>query len=294
MLLPRRRRRVARGPEARRSCGTSATGAPAGSRAACSGGSSSHRRWSTSRTLLLLDEPTAGIDPLLRNSIWEELDRLKAAGRTLLVTTQYVTEAEQCDAVALIAGGRLIALGTPSELRRRAGGGDVVEVETEAPFDPEPLTGRDGTSARSAAPARAGSSRRRRRRNGHTRAGRADRGRRGTSDRRPRGPPHVRRGVHEARRGRPGGRDGDGHGGRRPTAAAGDATAERGMSRLLSPFVYAREERHPAARLRRPRAGRGPPPAGRARLARVRPVPRDGRVRDRVQRLPQAAVRRSS
>ncbi len=94
--------------------------------------------------LLLLDEPTAGIDPILRKVIWEELTRLREAGRTLLVTTQYVTEAEQCDAVALIAGGRLVALGTPDELRRRASGGDLIEIETAAAFDPEPLTGRNG------------------------------------------------------------------------------------------------------------------------------------------------------
>lgn len=93
--------------------------------------------------LLLLDEPTAGIDPILRKTIWEELDRLKASGRTLLVTTQYVTEAEACDAVALIAGGRLVALGTPDELRRQASGGDLVELETAAPFDPAPLARRE-------------------------------------------------------------------------------------------------------------------------------------------------------
>ena len=80
--------------------------------------------------LLFLDEPTAGIDPLLRATIWEELHRLRDAGRTLLVTTQYVNEAEACDAVALIADGRLIALATPEELRRQAIGGDVVEIET--------------------------------------------------------------------------------------------------------------------------------------------------------------------
>ena len=95
-------------------------------------------------SLLLLDEPTAGIDPLLRRTIWEELDRLKLQGRTLLVTTQYVTEAEGCDVVALITGGRLVALGAPEELRRKAAGGDVVEVETDAPFDPAALVGRDG------------------------------------------------------------------------------------------------------------------------------------------------------
>ena len=100
--------------------------------------------------LLLLDEPTAGIDPILRQTIWDELCRLKAQGRTLLVTTQYVSEAESCDAVALIANGRLIALGTPEELRRSAAGGDVIEGETEAPFDPAVLIGKEGIrSARS-------------------------------------------------------------------------------------------------------------------------------------------------
>lgn len=85
--------------------------------------------------LLFLDEPTAGLDPLLRARVWEELHRLKEAGRTLLVTTQYVNEAEECDNVALIAHGRLLALATPDELRRNAVGGDLIEVETTAPFD---------------------------------------------------------------------------------------------------------------------------------------------------------------
>lgn len=73
--------------------------------------------------LLLLDEPTAGLDPILRASIWTELHRLKPAGRTLVVTTQYVNEAEECDQVALISGGRLIAFAAPEELRREAMGG---------------------------------------------------------------------------------------------------------------------------------------------------------------------------
>jgi ABC-2 type transport system ATP-binding protein len=80
--------------------------------------------------LLILDEPTAGIDPLLRVTIWEELHRLRDAGRTLMVTTQYVSEAEECDQVALIAGGRLIAYAPPEELRRQATGGDIIEIET--------------------------------------------------------------------------------------------------------------------------------------------------------------------
>jgi len=94
--------------------------------------------------LMFLDEPTAGIDPLLRRTIWKELHRLKGEGRTLLVTTQYVGEAEECDRVAFIADGRLVALDTPAALRRAAVGGDLLEVETASPFDPVSLLGRDG------------------------------------------------------------------------------------------------------------------------------------------------------
>jgi ABC-2 type transport system ATP-binding protein len=85
--------------------------------------------------LMFLDEPTAGIDPILRAKVWEELHRLREGGRTLLVTTQYVNEAESCDTVALISGGRLIALAPPEELRRESMGGDIVEIETTEAFD---------------------------------------------------------------------------------------------------------------------------------------------------------------
>jgi ABC-2 type transport system ATP-binding protein len=97
--------------------------------------------------LLLLDEPTGGVDPLLRRSIWDELRRLRGKGRTLLVTTQYVTEAEECDAVALIARGRMIALGPPEHLRREASGGDLIEVETARAFDADSLLGRPNVRA---------------------------------------------------------------------------------------------------------------------------------------------------
>jgi ABC-2 type transport system ATP-binding protein len=89
--------------------------------------------------ILFLDEPTAGIDPLLRRSVWQELQRLRDAGRTLLVTTQHISEAEECDRVALLTEGRLIALETPEGLRRKALGGDVVEIETDAPVDASAL-----------------------------------------------------------------------------------------------------------------------------------------------------------
>jgi ABC-2 type transport system ATP-binding protein len=86
-------------------------------------------------SLLFLDEPTAGLDPLLRERVWQELHRLRRDGRTMVVTTQYLNEAELCDYVGLIAEGRLIALAEPNELRRHAMGGDVLEVETAALFD---------------------------------------------------------------------------------------------------------------------------------------------------------------
>jgi ABC-2 type transport system ATP-binding protein len=89
--------------------------------------------------LLILDEPTAGIDPLLRVTIWAELHRLRDEGRTLLVTTQYVNEAEECDQVALIANGRLVALAPPDELRQQASGGQIVEVETTGLFEASSL-----------------------------------------------------------------------------------------------------------------------------------------------------------
>jgi ABC-2 type transport system ATP-binding protein len=92
-------------------------------------------------TIAFLDEPTAGIDPLLRGRVWDELGRLRDAGRTLLVTTQYVNEAEACDAVLLISDGRVVASGTPTELRRIALGGDVVTIETTGPVDATVLRG---------------------------------------------------------------------------------------------------------------------------------------------------------
>jgi len=94
--------------------------------------------------LIILDEPTAGIDPLLRGSIWEELHTLRDAGRTILVTTQHVSEADECDAVAMIVGGRIIALAPPAELRRLATNGDLLDIETAALFDGSALIGTPG------------------------------------------------------------------------------------------------------------------------------------------------------
>lgn len=78
--------------------------------------------------LLFVDEPTANLDPILRRRFWEEFRRLGEGGRTLFVTTQYVGEAELCDRVGLLSGGRLVATGTPDELRRRAFGGEFIQL----------------------------------------------------------------------------------------------------------------------------------------------------------------------
>jgi ABC-2 type transport system ATP-binding protein len=91
--------------------------------------------------LLFLDEPTAGLDPLLRATIWRELHRLREQGCTILVTTQYVGEAEECDTVALFSEGQLIAMAEPGALRREATGGEIIEVETADMFDAERLRG---------------------------------------------------------------------------------------------------------------------------------------------------------
>ncbi|WP_434967986.1 ABC transporter ATP-binding protein [Listeria ilorinensis] len=66
--------------------------------------------------VLILDEPTVGIDPELRKSIWEELAELKKQGKCILVTTHVMDEAEKCDQLAMVRNGRIIAQGTPAEL----------------------------------------------------------------------------------------------------------------------------------------------------------------------------------
>jgi ABC-2 type transport system ATP-binding protein len=81
--------------------------------------------------LLFTDEPTAGIDPMLRGKFWDEFRRLREEGRTIFVTTQYVGESEYCDRVGVIRHGRIIALDTPVNLRRTAMGGDVVDIESD-------------------------------------------------------------------------------------------------------------------------------------------------------------------
>jgi ABC-2 type transport system ATP-binding protein len=70
--------------------------------------------------LVILDEPTAGVDVELRDELWEYIRKLHAAGTTILLTTHYLEEAEElCETVAFIRAGRIVAEGTPEELRTR-------------------------------------------------------------------------------------------------------------------------------------------------------------------------------
>jgi ABC-2 type transport system ATP-binding protein len=80
--------------------------------------------------LLILDEPTAGIDPPLRRIFWDYFRQLNKRGVTFFINTHYMDEAELCDRLALISHGRLVSLGSPTELKRRAIGGERVELVT--------------------------------------------------------------------------------------------------------------------------------------------------------------------
>jgi ABC-2 type transport system ATP-binding protein len=81
--------------------------------------------------LIFADEPTAGIDPLLRGKFWEHFRSLRDQGHTLFVTTQYIGEIEHCDVVGIMRSGRLLYVDTPEGLRRRAFGGDIVRLTVD-------------------------------------------------------------------------------------------------------------------------------------------------------------------
>jgi ABC-2 type transport system ATP-binding protein len=87
--------------------------------------------------LLFLDEPTTGLDPQSRRQLWDILRGFRAQGRTILLTTHYMDEAERlCDRVAVVDHGKVIALGTPAELIAQIGGEHLVEFAVN---DGEPL-----------------------------------------------------------------------------------------------------------------------------------------------------------
>ena len=83
--------------------------------------------------LLFLDEPTTGLDPQARRHLWDLVEELKRAGRTIILTTHYMDEAERlCDRVAIMDHGKVIALGTPQQLIATLGGEDIVEFAVSA------------------------------------------------------------------------------------------------------------------------------------------------------------------
>lgn len=95
--------------------------------------------------LLFLDEPTTGLDPQSRRQLWDVIRQFKALGRTVMLTTHYMDEAERlCDRVAIVDHGKVIALGTPGELIARLGGEHMVDIsltEDSSPLDDQELSG---------------------------------------------------------------------------------------------------------------------------------------------------------
>ncbi len=79
--------------------------------------------------LIFLDEPTAGIDPVLRRKFWDHFQDLKEQGNTLFITTQYVSEAAYCDYVGVMSEGRLLMVETPENLKRIGMGGEIIEIK---------------------------------------------------------------------------------------------------------------------------------------------------------------------
>ena len=77
--------------------------------------------------LLILDEPTEGLDPQSRTALWEELERISAEGTTMLLTTHYMEEADRlCSRLAIVDNGRIVVEGTPGELKETVGADSVV------------------------------------------------------------------------------------------------------------------------------------------------------------------------
>jgi len=83
--------------------------------------------------ILFLDEPTAGVDPISRREFWDLLYGLSNEGHTIFVTTHYMDEAEHCHRVAFIQNGRLVALGSPEEIKTQKMQGQVLEIDCTAP-----------------------------------------------------------------------------------------------------------------------------------------------------------------
>ena len=81
--------------------------------------------------ILFLDEPTSGVDPISRRQFWELIHEMAEGGVTVFVSTHYMEEAEYCNRLALIFRGRMVALGTPSELKQGSLKGELLAIECE-------------------------------------------------------------------------------------------------------------------------------------------------------------------
>src|SRR5207248_10219962 len=79
-------------------------------------------------SIVFLDEPTSGVDPITRRQFWELIYEAAARGTTVFVTTHYMDEAEYCDRISIMVAGRIEALGSPAELRRRFGVESIHEL----------------------------------------------------------------------------------------------------------------------------------------------------------------------
>ena len=98
--------------------------------------------------LLFLDEPTTGLDPQSRRQLWGLIERFKAEGRTILLTTHYMEEAQRlCGRVAVIDKGKVIALGTPRALIQSLGGTEVVEFTCDGSVEDTSIGGLPGVHA---------------------------------------------------------------------------------------------------------------------------------------------------
>ena len=97
--------------------------------------------------ILFLDEPTSGVDPISRRRFWNMIYEMARAGSTVFVTTHYMDEADYCDRLALIYRGKIIAEGTPNELRKNYMTRDVLEIEADHLVEAMEILEKQGISA---------------------------------------------------------------------------------------------------------------------------------------------------
>ncbi len=97
--------------------------------------------------ILFLDEPTSGVDPVSRRNFWNLIYEMSGAGTTVFVTTHYMDEADYCDRLALIYRGKIIAEGTPNELRVKYMTRDVLEIATEKTVEALDVLNKHGMDA---------------------------------------------------------------------------------------------------------------------------------------------------